>query len=247
VVVRERFGYVEQVATPTVTILKRYKRLRAVELALLDALDPMVTDAAVDAAASSIGLSERGEALYEHEDFSTLLELATYHHRVRGKTAIERFFEESKPAVGTDEHLVLAAMVKSRSTLLQLGRPVDGVGVHVDDLLFGGEFLLADVQLSRYRKSQTKNKETIIATRLLAFDDFAMTPGTSYLGFDPELAQMMASGTRNESVVPMAERYASAEARVELANELVEMALCSVVSVRAGLLDRFPEASTTRP
>lgn len=218
-----------------VGVLEKYRRLRAVEVALCGTLHDMVTDAALNVVARRLGLRERGEALYEHEDYSVLLELATYHHRLRGMTVIERFVEKTQPAGGTDEHLVLAAMICSRFTLLRLGETEPGVGVRVEDLLFGGDFFLAGLQLSKAKKHVAK----VIATRLLAFDDFVMTPCTSYLDFDPELACMMAAGLPKESTVPMAERYASVEAKSELATHLTEMALCSVESVREALLERF--------
>jgi hypothetical protein len=44
------------------------------------------------------------------------------HHRVDGQTIIERHFEETKPAAGSDLHAVLSAMMSSRFTLLRLGR-----------------------------------------------------------------------------------------------------------------------------
>jgi hypothetical protein len=222
------------VTAPSVAVQK-YKRLRAVEVDLCGTLHDMVTAAALNFVARSLGLRERGETLYEHADYSVLLELATYHHRLRGKTVIEGFVEKTKPAVGTDEHLVLAAMISFRFTLLRLGETEPGVGVRAEDLLFGGNFLVAGLQLSKGKN----NVETVIATRLLAFDDFVMTPCTSYLDFDPELAWMMAAGLPKESTVPMAERYASAEAKSELATDLTEMALCSVASVREALLERF--------
>jgi hypothetical protein len=93
-----------------------------------------------------------------------LLELATYDHRLRGKTVIERLVEKTQPAVGTDEHLVLAAMISARFTLLRLGETEPGVGVRVEDLLFGGDFFLADLQLSKGKKNVAK----VIATRLVA-------------------------------------------------------------------------------
>jgi hypothetical protein len=225
-----------------VVVLKKYTRLRAVELALCDPLHDAVTDTALNFAARRVGIRERGEWLYEHEDYSVLLELATYHHRVRGKTLIERHFAKTKPAVGTDEHLVLTAMMTSRVTLLRLGEVVRGVGVHVEDVLFGGDHFLADIQLSNYRDDESG--VAVVATRLLAFDDFVMTPCTSYLDFDPELASMLAAGLPKESTVPMAERYASAEAKLELTMDLTEMALCSVESVREALVERFALTST---
>jgi hypothetical protein len=45
----------------------------------------------------------------------------------------------------------------------------------------------------------------------------------------------------------MAERHASAEARSELATDLTEMALCSVESMRAALLERFAAGAEASP
>jgi len=47
--------------------------------------------------------------------------------------------------------------------------------------------------------------------------------------------------------VLMAERHASAEARSELATDLTEMALCSVESMRAALLERFAAGAEASP
>src|SRR5580658_5111980 len=181
-------------AAPGVTILKKYTRLRAIEVTLSEALHNMVTDSAVNVVAKRLGFEDRGEALYEHEDFSVLLELATYQHRLRGKTVIERLFSKSKPAVGTDEDVVLSAIVPSRFTLARIGETTAGVGVRAQDLLFGGSHLLVDERLSKGRR----RREMVIATRLLAFDDFVMTPCTSFLDFEPELAQILAAGLPNE-------------------------------------------------
>jgi hypothetical protein len=84
-----------------------------------------------------------------------------------------------------------------------------------------------------------RNVDTVITTRLLAFDDFVMTPCTRHLDFDPELASMVAAGLPAQSPVPMAVRYASLEAKSELAMDLVEMALCRIQSVVEALLGRF--------
>lgn len=228
-----RFDYSEHVLAAQAALLKKYKRIRSVEVAVSDRLQ--LSDAALNFAARSIGFRERGEGLYAHKDASVLIELATYHHRLRSKTVIERFFEKAKPAVGTDEHLVLTAMMNSPVTLLLLGEAVPGIGVHVEDLLFGGNLFLADIPLSKRKKKDEK----VIVTRRLVFDDFVMTPCTSYLDFDPELARMMAKGLHNESALPMAERYTSVEAKAELATDMMEMALCSIESVRESLVERF--------
>jgi hypothetical protein len=95
-------------------------------------------------------------------------------------------------------------------------------------------------------KDRTK-WEVVIATRLLAFGGFVMTPSTSDLDCDPKLARILAAGLPKESTVRMEERYASAEMRGELAVDLTHMALCSPASVKDALLERFAPISGTPP
>jgi hypothetical protein len=220
---------------PRAGLLKKYKQTRAVEVALSGPMHSAVTDAALNFAARRLQMTERGEALYEHDDFGVLLELATYHHRLRGKTIIERTLDKTDPAPGSAEHRVLTAMIDARFTLLELGEPLLGVGVEANDLLFGGKVFLADIPLSK----RNPDEDQIIAAHVLAFDDFVMTPCTSYLDFDREAAELLAEGLPTESKVPMAKRFAGPEARVALAADLMDMALCTVESVTDALRERF--------
>ena len=150
-----------------------------------------------------------------------------------------------KPAVESDTHVVLTAMMNALVSLFRLGERTLGVGVQVEDVLFGQRHFLADVPLSRWERRDEK----IIATRLLVFEDFSMTPCTSWLDFDPDLARMLSAGLAGESSVPMAERFASPEKKAELAADLMGMGLCSVASVREGLIERFgtPTPSSATP
>jgi hypothetical protein len=236
------FGYCPLMTPADVALLRRYEHLRDVEINLSDALGAMLTDVALNFAARTLGVPERGEALYETEDSAVCFEFATYHHRVRGRTVIERMLATRKPAAGSDTHVVLTAMMRSQVSLFRLGEAVPEVGVQVEDLLFGHHRFLTDVQLSK-RKTQD---ERFIVSRLLVFDDFSMTPCTSWRDFDPELARMLAAGLVAELPVPMAERFASAEKTTQLAADLVEMALCSVESVNEGLIERFGVHVTQR-
>jgi hypothetical protein len=229
------FGYSRVMTPADAALLRRYTHLRDVEVNLNEALGAMLTDAALNFAARTLGVPERGEALYEAEDFRVCLEFAIYHHRVRGRTVIERMLATRKPAVRSDTHLVLTAMVNSKVSLFRLGERTPGVGVQVEDVLFGPRRFLADIQLSGWKRQEEK----FIVTRLLVFEDFSMTPCTSWLDFDPELARMLSAGLTGESPVSMAERFASPEKRTELAADLMEMVLCSVESVREALIGRF--------
>ena len=52
---------------------------------------------------------------------------------------------------------------------------------------------------------------------------------------------MVVAGLKQQAGVPMAQRYASPEAKSDLAADLMEMALCSAESVREELEERFDE------
>jgi hypothetical protein len=105
-----------------------------------------------------------------------------------------------------------------------------------------GDFFLADVQLSKGRK----NVEAVIAARVLAFEDFAITPCTSYLDFHGELARMMAAGLRKGSTVPMAER-ASAQPKSELGTGWPSGALQRRVGEGGALLARLAGGAEASP
>jgi len=216
-------------------VFKTYRRLRAVEDSLVETLVDAVPDESVDAVAAMFRIPLQGEPLYDHPDYGVLLDLAMYEDRTSGQTVIERHFEQTNPEAGSDEQLVLSAMMASRVTLLRLGKRNPGVGLDVEDLLFGEALFLADPALS---KERTRG-ELVILTRLLSFDGFVMTPSTAFLDFEPHLARLLAAGLPKESTVPMADRYASADARRVLGMDLTSMALSSVESVRQALLVRF--------
>ena len=216
-------------------LLQTYERLRAVEEAVFAELAEKMPDTGLNFAARQLGLPERGDHIYEHADFGVVLDFALHHHRLRGATAVDRRLLKATSRPETDAHAVLLSAQRSRVTLLRLGEQVRGLGVQVEDLLFGGAFLLVDPVLSRRRSKDEK----VIMTRVLEFEAFSMTPCTSWLDFDPVSARMLAEGLRHESPVPLAERLASADARLEFDTDLVEMAICSVQSVREGLENRY--------
>lgn len=128
-------------------------------------------------------------------------------------------------------------MRDARFTLRRLGAAVQGWGIHAEDLCFGGSFVLADEVLAKQRKIDPQ----IIATHVLVVGEISMTPCTSWLAFEPELARLLAEGLARESSVPLSARLESREARAELAADVIEMACCTVESVRAALLERFAD------
>jgi hypothetical protein len=235
-----RVRYEAAMARRDHSLAKTYKRLRTVEETLFDTLSDAVPDAAVDAIAAAFRMEERGEALYDHPDYGPLLDLALHEHLVDGKTTVEAYLAATAPDAGSDPHTILAAMTRSRVTLLRLGARDGDVALQVEDVLFGGSSLLVDPELAEDRTRD----EVVILARVLPFDGWSMLPSSSYLDFDPELARMLAAGLPKETGAATNERFASAESRRQLARDLTHMALASVDSVKAALVKRFGGAES---
>ena len=123
-------------------------------------------------------------------------------------------------------------MRDARYTLLRTGASVQGWGVRASTTSsFGGSFVLADVALAR----ENREEELVVASHVLALGEISMAPAR----VRPLLARMVAGGLSRGSPVPLAERVASPDARTAFAAEGIEMAFCSVDSIREGLIERF--------
>ncbi|MEK7756178.1 MAG: SEC-C domain-containing protein, partial [Planctomycetota bacterium] len=90
--------------------------------------------------------------------------------------AVERFAAASKAPPGSQERLMLDAMVSARYALLQVQRPVGSVGLAVADLFREEEAILCDVSFAA-----TVPRGAILATRVLypESEDFCLTSGAA--------------------------------------------------------------------
>lgn len=154
-------------------VLAEYQEVRAVQRALNGDITKTLSRKALQETARRLGLCEAGRIVFEdEEEVQVLNDSAIYDYFPSGKNAVERYAARGLYEPSTKEHVVLEAMTKAHVTLVELGALVPGVGVQALDLLFGGDFLLADIGLS-----QTAEEGMILATRLLDFPSFSMTTG----------------------------------------------------------------------
>ena len=87
---------------------------------------------------------------------------------------IQRYREQSPPPTGSDEMVVLTAMLEGYYSLVEVINIEPGVGLTVRDHLRGGTHFLADIGMS-----QTAQRGNVFATRLFFVEEagFLMTGG----------------------------------------------------------------------
>ncbi len=158
-------------------VLGRYKRMRAVSLEVNKVLTKLMPREAVIATAKTLGFWKECTVVFEDEDQSCVLFDQAIHGWLRGgRNAVDRYVAEHPRVADTDEESFLHALQQTFFSLFQVGRRVDGVGVHVLDILRDRRHFLADLGFS-----QTAVEGMVVASRVIPFEDFVMTTGAPLL------------------------------------------------------------------
>ena len=219
-VARPRLDYLARMLPRAAEIRDEYQRLRQVQRALNSKLVKTLTKKAIEQSARDLDLWEDGKIVLQHEDhMGVLADYAIYEYRVAGKSAVERCAARSHGAEGTDEGLVIEAMLNARFTLVSIQKIVPQVGAQVVDHIYGDRFLLADVGLS-----QTGARGDLLATRLLPLPRFTMTSGAP-LAFDPELATWILEGVGAGSGDLATLRLIARKQRKHMARTIIALAM----------------------
>ncbi len=169
-------------------VLATYTRLRATQRALNNRLVKMLSKKAIHESAENLGFFDGRQVVVEDEsDLDLVMDSGIYDYYPSGnKNAVARF--ASKHKLEGDEKTVVDAMQRARFTLVELGGPVAGIGVHAQDLVFDEAFFLADIALSKSAATGL-----VIGTRLLTFDSFSMTTGVHVLMDEDGLGSLVES------------------------------------------------------
>ena len=156
-------------------ILERYLRLRKLASTIQNNALGRVPNDVFDKGASELGL-KRGKALVlrAESESAVLADHCIYDVLKRGKNVVERYLDELEAAPGSDEAIVHQAIRDSRYTFILVGKVFPGIGIEAQDVFYKEKLLVADIGFSR-----SVRKNLWIATRLLVFDDFAMTTGAA--------------------------------------------------------------------
>jgi hypothetical protein len=169
---------------------EKYRRYREVQRALNRRLITMLPKNALKECAEKVSYDARVD-FAGGDDISVLIDYAIYDYRIRGGTnAVERLVKQAPWATGTEEQVILDAMLRARFTVLRVESAIPDVGVQVEDLLYRREFLLTDFGLSK-----TACEAPHIAARVLEFLEFQMTTGAT-LPFDAAAAEDLVDALR---------------------------------------------------
>lgn len=163
-------------------LVGRYKELRAKARPLSNALAGSLPRDVIDEAARRLEMLEGNQIILETEDeIVVLMDVGVFDLRRNGENAVQRFLRERPPAEGSDERLILEAMLTARHSIYQVERAQAGVGVLFRDLLRDDEVFAWDIGFSH-----TARRGTLMASRLYSPGEITMSTGAP-LPLDREL------------------------------------------------------------
>ncbi len=161
-------------------LLADYRRLREVSRALHNRLIKQLPKAVLTASAERLGLlspapGRHGEdalLLEDEYEISVLMDYCLYHGRRDGRTVIDQALAETPPSEGSDELLLLQAMLEARFSVFAVEAATPGVGVQVRDLLRDEPLFLVDIGFS-----QTASPGLVLAGNVISLPALSMTTG----------------------------------------------------------------------
>lgn len=170
-------------------LVERYKRLRDIGRKYADSLTERVPRRGVRECGKRLGLWKDGMLVLEQDhEVSVLYDYCIYDWREGGNSVVEdRLAEAPPPSANSEEYSVLEAMADSLYTLLQARKVIPGLGMQAYDFLHLKPWTLVDVNLSR-----TAQEDMVLATRIIPFDNFAMTSGAPLTADGESLGEIKA-------------------------------------------------------
>jgi len=207
-------------------ILERYLRVRKVVSAIQNAAVGSIPEDIFEKGAKELGLAKGKTLVMRAEsEFAIFADHCIYDVLRNGKNVIERYMDGLTAAPDSDEAAIHQAIRNARYTFLKAERRLPGVGLEAQDVLYRQKLLLTDVGFSK-----SVQPGMWIATRLLVFDDFAMTTGAALpiAVLDERDARKMIDEFDRGS--PEDFGALSRESRSQLATVFVRMALAMGVS-----------------
>jgi hypothetical protein len=176
--------------------LARYVSLRRTQVSLNSQLVSRLARPTVVGAAKRLGLWRGGELLLDSEGvWAALVDFCLYDCYLGGQNAIARYEAAADLAPGSDQDLVIEAMLRpSPLSLFRVERREQDVGVEVQDLLTDEIAFVMDQGLGR-----TASVGVYLATRLIRFRalDVNMTSGAA-LALEDVLAEGIAADVHTE-------------------------------------------------
>ena len=220
-------------------VLPAYRQLRQVGIQLNHKLVKTLSTETLKAGGRMLGFLRNETFVFDSEDeTSVLMDFCIHNLRVDGLNAVQRYLKNSPPPAGSDEHLLLPAMLRGYYSLFQVVETERGVGATVFDALRGGTHFLADIGFGA-----TARPGDILATRVFPFEElgFLVSGGAALPVTPPTLARIRQELSR---LFPPGTDFARLTPERE--SELAAMAIR--VCLAAGMSERIaygPQAETS--
>lgn len=169
-------------------LVARYKDFRKITRHLQNGpLLEYVSKKTFDVCGKKLGVLEGNTLVLDDMDqIGAVMDYCIYDYREGGRNAVEQYIADTRLSPDSDESVVVKAMSEAFYTLVQVAEVVPGVGVRAKDLLNDREYLLIDMGFGK-----TATEDIVIATRLLAFEDFVMTSGAPLPADTEALAEIL--------------------------------------------------------
>jgi hypothetical protein len=156
-------------------ILPRYRKIREVSFHLNNKLVKTLSKETLEEGGRRLGILKRGVLVFDSEDeTSVLMDYCIYNVHNHGRNAVQRYLAETPPRAGSDEMLVLKAMMDAYYSILQVQSVERGVGVNVLDMLRRDTGFVADIGFGNTAKVGMG-----LAGRVIPFEGFLMSGGAS--------------------------------------------------------------------
>ncbi len=158
-------------------MLARYRQLRIASKRLHHELIERLPDDALQECSRLLGVNRDGVLVLNSENESTvIMDYCIYDWRPDGLNAVERYVAEVQVEPGSDEKVLLDAMLRARYSLFAVDGVIAGLGVETHDLLRGDGGFIMDVGLS-----ETAVEGLVLAGRLITPEGcpFSMTTGAA--------------------------------------------------------------------
>jgi hypothetical protein len=152
-----------------------YRRLRAVHRDLHSKLIKLLPKKALKECGMALGIYRNDTLVFSFEsEADVLMDYCIYDYRWDGRNVIERYINQTPLEDGSDERILLEAMLEARYSLFMVEDVVRSRGVQTRDLFRGNRVFIVDVALS-----ETAVKGFILACRIISPGDggFSMTTG----------------------------------------------------------------------
>ena len=152
-----------------------YRRFRAVQRGLHHELMKLLPKNALKECGMVLGIYKNDTLVFSSEsETDVLMDYCIYDYRWDGRNVIERYINQTPIEGGSDERILLNAMLEARYSLFMVDNVVRGRGVQTRDLLRGDSGFIVDVALS-----ETAVKGCILACRIISPSNggFSMTTG----------------------------------------------------------------------